>query len=281
MARKPAVLVTGANGEIGHGLIHRLADLGTFDILALDVRPLETDLARRCAATVVGDVLDRHLLDRAMGEFEISVIFHLAAILSSRAEFVPETAHEVNVQGTLNLLHLAVEEARSIGRPVKFLFPSSIAVYGLGSRSAKRAAGRVAEDAGLAPITMYCCGKLYCDHLGRYDARHYRQLAAQSQPAGVDFRSIRFPGLISAFTTPSGGTSDYAPEMLHAASRRRPSGLSGRQGRDRPPRKSSCTPSHSGSRPRSTRSATPASGRTNASSRALRPLGSPWAVARC
>ena len=65
MARKPAVLVTGANGEIGHGLIHRLADLGTFDILALDVRPLETDLARRCAATVVGDVLDRHLLDRA------------------------------------------------------------------------------------------------------------------------------------------------------------------------------------------------------------------------
>src|SRR5207237_1273577 len=103
MARKPAVLVTGANGEIGHGLIHRLADLGTFDILALDVRPLETDLARRCAATVVGDVLDRHLLDRAMGEFEISVIFHLAAILSTRAEFVPETAHEVNVQGTLNL----------------------------------------------------------------------------------------------------------------------------------------------------------------------------------
>src|SRR5213593_3429549 len=186
MARKPAVLVTGANGEIGHGLIHRLADLGTFDILALDVRPLETDLARRCAATVVGDVLDRHLLDRAMGEFEISVIFHLAAILSTRAEFVPETAHEVNVQGTLNLLHLAVEEARSIGRPVKFLFPSSIAVYGLGSLCAKRAAGRVAEDAGLAPITMYGCGKLYCEHLGRYYARHYRQLAAQSQPAGGD-----------------------------------------------------------------------------------------------
>ena len=36
---------------------------------------------------------------------------------------------------------------------------------------------------------------------------------------GLDFRSLRFPGLISAFTTPSGGTSDYAPEMLHAAAR--------------------------------------------------------------
>jgi len=34
---------------------------------------------------------------------------------------------------------------------------------------------------------------------------------------GIDFRSIRFPGLISAVTVPSGGTSDYAPEMIHAA----------------------------------------------------------------
>src|SRR5207245_1251449 len=88
---------------------------------------------------------------------------------------------------------------RSIGRPVKFLFPSSIAVYGLGNLSAKRAAGRVAEDVGLAPITMYGCGKLYCEHLGRHYARHYRQLAAQSQPAGVDFRSIRFPPARSVF----------------------------------------------------------------------------------
>jgi nucleoside-diphosphate-sugar epimerase len=222
MARKPVVLVTGANGEIGHGLIHRLADLGTFDVLAVDARPLDPDLARRCATAVVGDVLDRYLLERVMGEFEISVVFHLAAILSTRAEFVPETAHEVNVQGTLNLLHLAVEEARSIGHPVKFLFPSSIAVYGFAGPSEKRAAGKVAEDVGLAPITMYGCNKLYCEHLGRYFARHYRQLAPQSQPAGVDFRAIRFPGLISAFTTPSGGTSDYAPEMLHAASMQRP-----------------------------------------------------------
>ncbi len=33
----------------------------------------------------------------------------------------------------------------------------------------------------------------------------------------VDFRAVRFPGLISAMTVPSGGTSDYAPEMIHAA----------------------------------------------------------------
>src|SRR3989337_1733526 len=38
----------------------------------------------------------------------------------------------------------------------------------------------------------------------------------------LDFRSLRFPGLISAFTVPSGGTSDYGPEMLHAAARGEP-----------------------------------------------------------
>jgi nucleoside-diphosphate-sugar epimerase len=222
LARRPVVLVTGAGGEMGHGLIHRLAELGAFDVLALDVRPLDADLAGRCAAARVGDILDERLLGRLMAEFEISVVFHLAALLSTRAEFVPETAHEVNVQGTLNLLHLAVEEARSLGRPVKFLFPSSIAVYGLPDLATKAAAGRVAEDRWLAPITMYGCNKLYCEHLGRYFARHYRQLARQGEPSGVDFRAVRFPGLISAFTVPSGGTSDYAPEMLHAAARGQP-----------------------------------------------------------
>jgi nucleoside-diphosphate-sugar epimerase len=217
VARRPVVLVTGAGGEMGHGLIYRLAELGRFDVVALDVRPLDAELARRCAATQVGDILDRRVLDRLASEFEISIVFHLAALLSSRAEFTPESAHEVNVQGTLNVLALATEEARSLDHPVTFLFPSSVAVYGLPDLATKGAAGKVAEEAWLQPITMYGCNKLYCEHLGRYFARHYRQLARQARPSGVDFRAIRFPGLISAFTMPSGGTSDYAPEMLHAA----------------------------------------------------------------
>ena len=222
MVRRPVVLVTGAGGEMGHGLIHRLAELGTVEVVALDLRPLDAELARCCAASWVGDILDRRLLDRLASEFAISAIFHLAALLSSRAEFVPETAHAVNVQGTLNLLDLAVEEARSLGRALRFVFPSSIAVYGLPDLSAKKAAGRVSEDEWLAPVTMYGCNKLYCEHLGRYFARHYRQLARPGQPSGIDFRAIRFPGLISAFTAPSGGTSDYAPEMLHAAAQGKP-----------------------------------------------------------
>jgi nucleoside-diphosphate-sugar epimerase len=221
MARRPVVLVTGASGEIGHGLINHLDEREGLDVLALDVRALDPELARRCATSRVVDILDRHLLEPLMSEFEISAIFHLAALLSTRSEFVPETAHEVNVEGTLNLLRLAVEEARSLGRPVRFLFPSSIAVYGLPDLATKHAAGKVAEHEWAAPVTMYGCNKLYCEHLGRYFARHYRQLAPQGGPSGVDFRAIRFPGLISAFTVPSGGTSDYAAEMIQAAAQGR------------------------------------------------------------
>jgi nucleoside-diphosphate-sugar epimerase len=221
MARKPTVLVTGAGGEMGHDLIQRLTAAGEQDVVALDIRPLDPPLAARCARTVVGDILDRHLLDRLRAEFEIGTIFHLAALLSTRAEFIPETAHEVNVQGTVNLLVAAREEARAHGRPVRFLFPSSIAVYGLPTVEAKAAAGRVGEQDWTLPITMYGCTKLHGEHLGRYFGRHYRQLAPEERP-GVDFRAIRFPGLVSAETVPSGGTSDYAPEMLHAAAQGRP-----------------------------------------------------------
>ncbi len=219
MSRKSVVLVTGANGEMGHGLILRLAENGGYDILTLDIRELDPELQPLCTSTIVGDVLDQRLLERLVSEFEIHAVFHLAALLSTRAEFTPETAHEVNVQGTLNLLKLAVEQSRWHGRQVKFLFPSSIAAYGLPDLETKRRAGPVSERDWNVPATMYGCNKLYCEHLGRYFAHHYRQLAAEQEKPGVDFRSIRFPGLISAFTLPSGGTSDYAPEMIHSAAK--------------------------------------------------------------
>jgi threonine 3-dehydrogenase len=223
MSRKPVTLITGANGEIGHDLIRRLAGLaGAHPVLALDLNPLDPELLAFCAAAVTGDIQDRRLLDRLATEYEIDAIYHLAALLSTRAEFHPELAHGVNVQGTLNLLGLAVDQARSLGRTVRFFFPSSIAVYGLPDARTRESAGPVREDEFTAPRTMYGCNKLYCEHLGRYFSRHYRQLAADEVPGRVDFRAIRFPGLISASTVPSGGTSDYAPEMVHAAARGEP-----------------------------------------------------------
>jgi nucleoside-diphosphate-sugar epimerase len=105
---------------------------------------------------------------------------------------------------------------------VVFLYPSSIAAYGLPDLDTKMRARRVREDEWNTPITMYGCNKLYCEHLGRYYAWHYKQLAADTSAGRVDFRCVRFPGLISALTLPSGGSSDYAPEMIHAAARGQP-----------------------------------------------------------
>jgi len=220
--RKPVTLITGANGEMGHGLIERVAQIPDTQVIALDLRPVDERVSSHCEACIVGDILDDNLLQRLISEYEIHAIYHLAALLSTRSEYTPDIAHRVNVEGTLNLLRLAHEQSRWHGTPVKFLFPSSIAVYGLPDVAAKARAGRVKETEYNFPVTMYGCNKLYCEQLGRYYALHYRQLAAERVPSGVDFRAIRFPGLISAVTVPSGGTSDYAPEMLHAAAQGKP-----------------------------------------------------------
>ncbi len=217
MARTASVLITGASGEIGHGLIERLHARADRQLVTLDLNPLDPTLARLVRREFAGSVLDAELLDRINSEYEVDRVFHLAALLSARSEFSPALAHRVNVEGTLNLLEFAQKEGESHGRPVVFFYPSSIAAYGLPDRATKASAGRVAEDEYNTPTTMYGANKLYCEHLGRYYSRHYKQLAAGPPAGRVDFRALRFPGLISAVTVPSGGTSDYAPEMIHAA----------------------------------------------------------------
>src|SRR6185436_7818262 len=217
--RVSTVLVTGANGEIGHGLINRLAETGR-SIVTIDISPLEPSLARLVRREFTGSITDTGLLERVLSEFEVELVFHLAALLSTRSEFTPVTAHQVNVEGTLNLLEFAQHEGESHGRPVVFMYPSSIAAYGLPNLDTKTRAGKVHEDEWTHPTTMYGCNKLYCELLGTYYARHYKQLAADQMSGRVDFRCLRFPGLISAMTMPSGGTSDYAPEMIHAAVRK-------------------------------------------------------------
>jgi threonine 3-dehydrogenase len=217
--RKPVVLITGAGGEIGHGLIERLAGQSQRAIVTLDIARLEPSIADKVDREITGSILDRSVLERILAEFRVELVFHLAALLSTRAEFTPVTAHRVNVEGTLNLLEFAQREAESHGRPVVFMYPSSIAAYGLPDLETKMRAGKVKEDDWARPTTMYGCNKLYCEQLGRYYARFYKQLAAERASGRVDFRCVRFPGLISALTLPSGGTSDYAPEMMHAAAK--------------------------------------------------------------
>lgn len=218
--RKKVTLITGAAGEIGQALIRQLAEQGNRVLLTMDLYPLPDELSRY-VTHFQGDILDQALLSRLVSEYEFDAIFHLAALLSTRAEFSPDMAHRVNVEGTLRLIHLAVEQSEWAGQGVRFIFPSSIATYGMPDLETKAKVGKVKEWEWNYPTTMYGCNKLYCELLGVYFSRHYHQLAAK-RPELIDFRSIRFPGLISAFTVPSGGTSDYAPEMLHAAAQGKP-----------------------------------------------------------
>ncbi len=220
--RNAAVLVTGASGEVGRGLLTSLHEGGRRDLVAIDLRSFDDTQRALCRECFVGDICEIPLLNRIQSMFEISVIYHLAALLSTRTEFAPEAGHEINVGGTLNMLRLAADQARSHGMPVKFMFPSSIAVYGLPDPESRQQAGAVTEDQYNQPTTMYGCNKLYCEHLGRYYSHHHRALAQDRMTGVVDFRAIRFPGLISADTVPSGGTSDYAAEMIHAAAEGRP-----------------------------------------------------------
>jgi threonine 3-dehydrogenase len=213
--RKKGILITGATGEIGEALVSHLVELGVDRIITLDLKPLSEGY-EGCVRHVQGDLMDQSLLARLVSEYEIAIIFHLAALLSTRSEFTPEMAHQVNVEGTLKLLRLASEQSQWRGEPVCFLFPSSIAAYGMPDLVVKAQFPMVKEWEWNYPRTMYGCNKLYCEMLGIYYSEYYRQLAADV-PVMLDFRAIRFPGLVSAFTVPSGGTSDYGPEMLHAA----------------------------------------------------------------
>ncbi|MBD3855719.1 MAG: GDP-mannose 4,6-dehydratase [Acidobacteria bacterium] len=169
--RKHVTLITGAGGEIGHGLIERLTADGDSAIITIDLQPLEQRLVSRVEKEYQGSILETHLLERILSEYEVERIYHLAAILSTRAEFTPVTGHQVNVEGTLKLLDFAQAQGESHGRAVVFLYPSSIAAYGLPDLETKAAAGAVREYEWNHPTTMYGCNKLYCEHLGRYLAR--------------------------------------------------------------------------------------------------------------
>jgi nucleoside-diphosphate-sugar epimerase len=214
------VLVTGASGEIGQALVQELSKRGGYRIVTADIAPLPEAISDLVAEHVQGDLVYKI---KTFYDYDFNIIFHLAASLSSKAEVATEEAHRINVEGTMQLLMLAAYRSEKYKKAVKFLFPSSIAAYGMSSLEDKRSAGLVSEDEHNTPHTMYGCNKLYCEKLGMYYSHYNGQRHLDPEPpVMLDFRALRFPGLISARTLPSGGTSDYGPEMLHAAAQGNP-----------------------------------------------------------
>ena len=171
--REKITLITGSNGEIGQELIKKLSISKNIKLIALDLNHPTDEISNLLHEKIIGDILDKNLLEQIWNTYEIREVYHLAALLSTQAEFSPNVAHEVNVTGTLNMLSLAVEQAKSQGSPVKFFFPSSIAIYVLNNETIKEKAGAIIESEYCNPITMYGCNKLYCEKLGIYYSTHY------------------------------------------------------------------------------------------------------------
>jgi threonine 3-dehydrogenase len=214
------VLVTGACGEIGQALVQELSLRGGYRVVTADIAALPEKIKNLVSEHVQGDLIYKI---KTFYDHDFDLIFHLAAALSSKAEVANEEAHRINVEGTMQLLMQAAYRSEKYNKAVKFIFPSSIAVYGMPNLDEKRSVGCTKEYEYNNPHTMYGCNKLYCEKLGMYYSHYWGQRQLDPDPpVMLDFRAIRFPGLISASTVPSGGTSDYGSEILHAAAQGKP-----------------------------------------------------------
>ncbi|MGE5056404.1 MAG: NAD-dependent epimerase/dehydratase family protein [Acidobacteriota bacterium] len=107
--RNRAVFVTGATGLLGSWLVSQLLDADSRVVCLVrdGARKSELFQNRRIeqVSTVCGDINDRDLLERALGEYEVEVVLHVAAqAIVGTANRDPVSTFSTNIQGTWNLL---------------------------------------------------------------------------------------------------------------------------------------------------------------------------------
>lgn len=192
------VLVTGAVGQIGSELTMALRERhGGDNVIAAGHETEPSAELRNSGPFVYVDATQRHTIAAVVDEYEIDIIYHLAAILSAAGEEKPQLAWRVNIDGLLNVLEIARERQLS-----RLFWPSSIAVFG-----PEAPADNTPQETILRPTTMYGITKVAGELLCNYYVKRY----------GLDVRGVRYPGIISSETLPGGGTTDYAVEIFYEA----------------------------------------------------------------
>ncbi|CAO3569048.1 unnamed protein product [Mortierella alpina] len=196
--RHPRVLVTGSLGQLGSGLVKELRSMyGNENVVASDIRKAPDEFMAT-GPFVYADVMNYSMLERIVVDWRIDWVVHYSALLSAVAEKNPQLALSVNMTGFQNVLELA-----KVHR-LRLYSPSTIGAFGPTTPKVN-----TPDLTIMRPNTIYGITKLHMELLGEY----YRE------KFGVDFRSARYPGILSADTPPGGGTTDYAVDIFHHAIR--------------------------------------------------------------
>lgn len=191
------ILVIGCSGQIGSELVLELRNIyGNSNVFATDIKNPPEEILNSGPFQIL-DVLDFKNLLHFVIRYNITQIYNLAAVLSGNAEKIPLQAWDINMKALMNTLQVAQQTDAK-----KLFWPSSIAVFGPTTPRHNTPQLTVME-----PNTVYGISKLAGERWGEYFHNKY----------GVDFRSVRYPGLISYKTEPGGGTTDYAVEIFFEA----------------------------------------------------------------
>ena len=189
------IVLTGACGQVGAELLPHLRSIfGPDNVIGTDVREPSPMLLASGPFHQL-DVTNALQLERLITEEKVGAIVHLAALLSATGEKNPMQALQVNNVGVTNVL----EAARVHGLTV--FSPSTIAVFGPSTPK------HTPDETVMRPTTIYGVTKVHLELLGEYYHSKF----------GVDFRSLRYPGVVSSAAMPGGGTTDYAVEIYHEA----------------------------------------------------------------